>query len=66
MLSNFEALSIERIHSMLRMFAMPVTSGECTIEALKHFLDSKVRDQSLVYSGGIYRLPQSTGDDIRF
>ena len=58
MLSNLESLPLERIHSMLRMFAMQGTSGEITIDELKHFLDKKVKDQSLTYSGGVYRLPK--------
>ncbi|XP_053380784.1 anaphase-promoting complex subunit 2-like isoform X2 [Mercenaria mercenaria] len=60
MLSNLESLPLERIHSMLRMFAMQGTSGEITIHELKHFLDKKVKDQCLAYSGGVYRLPKTS------
>ena len=60
MLSNLESLPLERIHSMLRMFAMQGTSGEITIHELKHFLDKKVKDQGLAYSGGVYRLPKTS------
>ncbi|WAR31452.1 ANC2-like protein [Mya arenaria] len=60
MLSNLESLPLERIHSVLRMFAMQGTSGEITLEELNHFLDKKVKDQALAYSGGVYRLPKSS------
>ncbi|XP_061183897.1 anaphase-promoting complex subunit 2-like [Saccostrea echinata] len=59
MLTNLESLTIDRIHSILRMFAMQGPSVvECSIPELKHFLDSKVRDQKLLFSGGVYRLPK--------
>ncbi|KAL4219155.1 Anaphase-promoting complex subunit 2 [Mactra antiquata] len=60
MLSNLESLPLERIHGVLRMFAMEGVSGEITIDEVKHFLDNKVKDQSLIYSGGVYRLPKSS------
>lgn len=60
MLTNLESLTIDRIHSMLRMFAMQGPSAvECSVPELKRFLDSKVRDQKLLFSGGVYRLPKS-------
>ncbi|KAK3606129.1 hypothetical protein CHS0354_010758, partial [Potamilus streckersoni] len=59
MLTNLESLPIERIHSMLRMFTMQgATTMECSIQELKHFLDRKVKEQQLMYSGGVYRLPR--------
>ncbi|KAL3869262.1 hypothetical protein ACJMK2_041966 [Sinanodonta woodiana] len=59
MLTNLESLPIERIHSMLRMFTMQGASTmECTIQELKQFLDRKVKEQQLMYSGGVYRLPK--------
>ncbi|XP_076306794.1 anaphase promoting complex subunit morula [Tachypleus tridentatus] len=59
MLTNLGSLPIERIHSMLRMFAMQGsgTTG-CSIHELRQFLDRKVHEQKLVYSGGYYRLPR--------
>lgn len=62
MLTNLESLSLERIFSMLRMF---VVSGpalaEIDLQELQGFLQRKVRDQQLVYSAGVYRLPKSCG-----
>jgi hypothetical protein len=41
------------------MFAMQGPSAvECSIPELKRFLDLKVRDQKLFFSGGVYRLPK--------
>jgi len=60
MLTNLESLPLDRIHSMLRMFAMQGSSAlECSVPELKHFLDRKVKEQKLLYSGGVYRLPKS-------
>ena len=45
---------------MLRMFAMQGTSAmECSLQELKLFLDRKVKEQSLVLSGGVYKLPKT-------
>jgi len=64
MLINLESLSLERIFQMLKMFAIGGSgqSGpsavECKIEALGAFLDEKVRQHELVFSGGHYKLPK--------
>ncbi|XP_022915785.1 anaphase-promoting complex subunit 2 [Onthophagus taurus] len=58
MLMNLDSLNLERIHQMLKMFAFQVPSVECNVQELKHFLDRKVREHQLVYSGGVYRLPK--------
>ncbi|XP_066466867.1 anaphase-promoting complex subunit 2 [Tiliqua scincoides] len=60
MLTNLESLSLERIHSMLKIFVMtgPMVT-EIDIQELQGFLQKKVWDQQLVYSGGVYRLPKS-------
>ncbi|XP_026542326.1 anaphase-promoting complex subunit 2 [Notechis scutatus] len=60
MLTNLESLSLERIHSMLKIFVMtgPMVT-EIDIQELQVFLQKKVRDQQLSYSGGVYRLPKS-------
>ncbi|XP_071947983.1 anaphase-promoting complex subunit 2-like [Antedon mediterranea] len=61
MLTNLESLPLERIHSMLKMFAMQgPASSECSEQELRVFLDRKVRDQQLIYAGGIYRLPKTS------
>lgn len=58
MLTNLGSLPIERIHTMLKMFAMQGNTGkECTQQELKRFLDGKVKEERLVYSAGVYRLP---------
>ncbi|XP_074654773.1 anaphase-promoting complex subunit 2-like [Tubulanus polymorphus] len=59
MLTNLESLPLDRIHSMLKMFAVNPTTTECSIPELKEFLDRKVKEQKLVYSGGVYRLAKS-------
>ncbi|KAK6194717.1 hypothetical protein SNE40_000298 [Patella caerulea] len=57
MLTNLESLPLERIHTMLRMFAMQGPStGEVSLPELKGFLDRKIREQKLVYYSGVYRL----------
>ncbi|XP_040298045.1 anaphase-promoting complex subunit 2 [Bufo bufo] len=60
MLTNLESLPLERIHSMLKMFVMtgPVVT-EIIIQELQEFLQKKVSDHQLVYSGGVYRLPKN-------
>ncbi|XP_022094921.1 anaphase-promoting complex subunit 2-like [Acanthaster planci] len=59
MLTNLESLSLDRIHSMLKMFAMQGPSAsEFSEHKLRQFLDRKVREQMLVYSAGVYRLPK--------
>ncbi|XP_014681229.1 PREDICTED: anaphase-promoting complex subunit 2-like isoform X2 [Priapulus caudatus] len=59
MLTNLETLPLEKIHTMLKVFAMQGPStGECSIQELKHFLDRKVKEQHLIYAGGVYRLPK--------
>eukprot|EP00062_Callorhinchus_milii_P014829 gi/632964421/ref/XP_007898391.1/ PREDICTED: anaphase-promoting complex subunit 2 [Callorhinchus milii] len=61
MLTNLESLALERIHTMLKMFVMtgPVMA-EIDMKELQIFLQRKVQDQQLVYSGGVYRLPKSS------
>ena len=60
MLTNIGALSIERIHSMLKMFAVTGPTGsQCTLEDVKKFLESKVKSGELLLSGGLYRLVKS-------
>ncbi|KAK9499694.1 hypothetical protein O3M35_002696 [Rhynocoris fuscipes] len=59
MLTNLESLPPERIHQMLKMFASQGPSGvECSLQQLRHFLDRKVREHKLLFSGGFYRLPK--------
>ena len=61
MLTNLESLPLERIHSILKMFAMqgPSSTGEVSLQELKAFLDKKVKEQKLIYAGGVYRIPSS-------
>ena len=59
MLTNLVSLPLERIHSMLRMFAMSgPNTGQCKVEDLKRFLNKKVRDGELQFVNGKYRLPK--------
>lgn len=60
MLTNLDSLPLDRIHQMLKMFAsQSPTSVECSIQELRLFLDRKVREHKLLFSGGFYRLPKS-------
>uniref|UniRef100_A0A1A8QLY2 Anaphase-promoting complex subunit 2 n=1 Tax=Nothobranchius pienaari TaxID=704102 RepID=A0A1A8QLY2_9TELE len=60
MLTNLDSMTLERIHSMLRMFVAsgPVVT-EMDINELEAFLQKKVREHQLIVSTGIYRLPKS-------
>jgi len=57
MLTNLESLPLERIHQMLKIFAMQ-GQVECDMQELRSFLDTKVRQHKLAFSGGQYRLPK--------
>ncbi|XP_011291981.1 anaphase-promoting complex subunit 2 [Musca domestica] len=56
MLTNLDSLPIERIHQMLKLFASNGLGVEFTQDDLKDFLQRKVRDHKLIYSGGVYQL----------
>ncbi|KAK9879331.1 hypothetical protein WA026_004182 [Henosepilachna vigintioctopunctata] len=58
MLMNLDTLSLERIHQMLKMFALQGSSVEYNIHELKIFLDKKVREHQLIHSNGLYKLPK--------
>jgi len=58
MLTNLESLPLERIHSMLRMFAMQGPGSQVSLQDLRTFLDHKVKEQKLIYVSGVYRLPK--------
>nr|XP_057905499.1 anaphase-promoting complex subunit 2 [Doryrhamphus excisus] len=61
MLTNLDNMTLERIHSMLRMFVAtgPVVT-EMDVNELEAFLERKVRDHQLMFSTGVYRLPKTT------
>ncbi|KAI2664220.1 Anaphase-promoting complex subunit 2 [Labeo rohita] len=61
MLTNLESMTLERIHSMLRMF-VAAGSGvtEMDVNELQAFLQKKVRAHQLIVSTGVYRLPKTT------
>jgi len=58
MLTNLESLPLERIHSMLRMFAMQGPGSQVSQQDLRTFLDHKVKEQKLVFVSGVYKLPK--------
>ena len=60
MLTNLESLPLDRIHSMLMMFAMQGPGSVCSLQELKAFLDKKVKDQQLLCVSGVYRLPKNS------
>ncbi|XP_023142334.2 anaphase-promoting complex subunit 2 [Amphiprion ocellaris] len=61
MLTNLDSMTLDRIHSMLRMFVAtgPVVT-EMDVNELEAFLQKKVREHQLMVSAGVYRLPKST------
>ncbi|GAB6023392.1 Anaphase-promoting complex subunit 2 [Chamberlinius hualienensis] len=60
MLTNLEALPLERIHNTLKMFTVQSpTAMECSMFELKMFLERKVKENKLIYSTGTYRLPKA-------
>ena len=59
MLTNLESLPLDRIHSMLKMFAMQGPGSEYSIPELKAFLDKKVKEQKLLCESGVYRLTKN-------
>uniref|UniRef100_A0A8C7YQF3 Anaphase-promoting complex subunit 2 n=1 Tax=Oryzias sinensis TaxID=183150 RepID=A0A8C7YQF3_9TELE len=61
MLTNLDSMTLDRIHSMLRIFVAtgPVVT-EMDINELEAFLQKKVREQQLLMSAGVYRLPKPT------
>lgn len=56
MLTNLDSLPIDRIHSMLKMFAMQGPGSQYSLSDLKVLLDRKVKEQKLIYTNGMYRL----------
>ena len=59
MLTNFSALPLDKMHSMLLMFAVPgEDSTGIPLSALKRLLDEKVAVGSVVLCAGQYSLPQ--------
>ncbi|XP_077386875.1 anaphase-promoting complex subunit 2 isoform X1 [Festucalex cinctus] len=61
MLTNLDSMTLERIHSMLRLFVVtgPAVT-EMDVGELEAFLQRKVRDHQLILSAGAYRLPKTT------
>ncbi|CAG0924684.1 unnamed protein product, partial [Notodromas monacha] len=58
MLKNLKTLPLNRIHSMLKMFAMQEASAEeCSLDELKEYLLTKVRSQELFFSNNMFKLP---------
>jgi len=63
MLRNLESMTIERIHSMLKMFTASSSPGSggssqtLEIPELKLFLNKKIKEQKLIFLAGVYRLP---------
>lgn len=60
MLTNLDSMTLERIHTMLRMFVAtgPVIT-EMDVNELEAFLQRKVREHQLLMSAGVYRLPKT-------
>lgn len=59
MLTNMGSLPLERIHSMLNMFALHAEDGsQCTVDEVKTFLQAKVQAGELNFVSGQYKLPK--------
>ncbi|KAJ8670804.1 hypothetical protein QAD02_002063 [Eretmocerus hayati] len=59
MLTNLDSMPLDRIHQMLKMFASQGSGAvECGLPELRLFLDKKVREHQLLFSGGLYKLPK--------
>lgn len=58
MLTNLDSMPLERIHQMLKMFASQRPDTECSLQELRHFLETKVRNHQLILQGGLYKLPK--------
>ncbi|CAH8611081.1 unnamed protein product [Schistosoma intercalatum] len=57
MLTNLGSSSLDRIHSMLKMFALGSTSSlGFNRDELRRFLDKKIREGQLSYDGEMYKL----------
>ena len=57
MLKNLQALTLDRIFNMLKMFNMQSPEIESlTMHELRQFLDAKVLEGKLVYSNGLYNI----------
>lgn len=59
MLTNLDSLPLDRIHQMLKMFALQTPGTECSLQELRQFLGTKVRKHQLVLHGGMYKLPKT-------
>eukprot|EP00237_Pycnococcus_provasolii_P009737 CAMPEP_0198717778 /NCGR_PEP_ID=MMETSP1471-20131121/46443_1 /TAXON_ID=41880 /ORGANISM="Pycnococcus provasolii, Strain RCC733" /LENGTH=139 /DNA_ID=CAMNT_0044478395 /DNA_START=18 /DNA_END=437 /DNA_ORIENTATION=+ len=54
MLTNFDSLSLERIHNMLKMFVVSPKYDKSQAE-LSKFLQRLVTDEKLMYDGGMFK-----------
>ena len=54
MLANFDALPLDRVHNMLKMFASDPPYDK-SMEQLAAFMGSLVADEKLALDGGMYR-----------
>lgn len=58
MLTNLDSMPLERIHTMLKMFASQAHGFEFSQDELKNFLQRKVREHKLIFAYGSYQLPK--------
>lgn len=58
MLTNLDSLPLDRIHQMLHMFASHAPGVEFSKEELTNFLQRRVREHKLIFSGNVYHLPK--------
>ncbi|NP_001233099.1 anaphase-promoting complex subunit 2-like isoform X1 [Acyrthosiphon pisum] len=56
MLISLDSLPLDEIHQILKMFATQGTRVDCSLTQLRLFLDEKVKDHLLIFTGGRYKL----------
>ena len=58
MLTNLGSMPLEKLHSMLLMFAVSDESaGDVSVDDLKRLMEAKIIAGKVTYSSGLYSLP---------
>ena len=58
MLTNLGSMPLEKLHSMLLMFAVSDESaGDVSVDDLKRLMEAKTIAGKVTYSSGLYSLP---------
>ena len=59
-LTNFllPQITVERVHKLLSLLLSDSPAGQLTPEEVKTFLDKKVKQKLLSFTGGVYKKPK--------